>query len=166
MNLEELDFEIIISLKIFDRNSNVYFHKSMVASDCKSGLCTTSCTASRSITVGRRPRYATYSHNLACTMDNRRAVPQSEAEELRWWAALAAMLPLYFGAACFSIKHAKHFWDTAGQFQLIIVVSVVVCVGIFGSRLWGQHIPAKISWILAAIGWPLLFFLALTGRLV
>jgi hypothetical protein len=87
-------------------------------------------------------------------------------EELRRWAAIAAMMPLYFGAAIFSFKHAKHFWNTAGEFQLIIATSVVICVLFFGSKLWAQHIPAKISWILAAIGWALLFFLALTGRLV
>jgi hypothetical protein len=91
---------------------------------------------------------------------------KARPEELRRWAAVAAMIPLYFGAAMFSFKHAKHFWDTAGELELIGVSSVVICVLFFGSKIWSRHIPAKISWILAAIGWPLLFFLALTGRFV
>ena len=86
-------------------------------------------------------------------------------EEWRYWAGIAAIMPLYFGATILSIKYEKHFWDTAGEFSLIVVTAVVVCILFFGSTLWGRYVPAKVSWILAAIGWPALFFLALTGRL-
>jgi hypothetical protein len=92
----------------------------------------------------------------------RKATP----EELRSWAANAAIIPLYFGAFIWSLTHAKHFWDTAGEFQLIIATSVVVFVLFFGTKLWSQHIPARISWTLAAIEWPVILFLALTGRLI
>src|SRR3954464_15529202 len=87
-------------------------------------------------------------------------------EERRWDAGFFFLLAVYFGLGALFIRYAKHFLDTAGPFALIVVGTVVGSVLVFGSRLWGRHVPAKVSWTLAAIAWPVLFLLALTGRLV
>jgi hypothetical protein len=63
------------------------------------------------------------------------------------------------------MRYEKHFWDTAGVFALTIAFAIVVSVLFFGTRFWGSHVPAKVSWVLAAIAWPVIVFLALTDRL-
>jgi hypothetical protein len=87
-------------------------------------------------------------------------------EEERFWAGYFFIIPLYFGAAVLSMRYARHFWDTAGEFQLVVAAAAVISVLFFGTRFWGRHVSAKISWTLGAIEWPVILFLALTGRLV
>ena len=91
----------------------------------------------------------------------RKPTPQEE----RFWAGFFFLIPLYFGGAALSMKYAKHFWDTAGEFQLLVAFIIAVSVLFSGTRSWGKHVPAKISWTLGAIEWPVILFLALTGRL-
>jgi hypothetical protein len=87
-------------------------------------------------------------------------------EEERVWASLFLLMAIYFGLLALSIRYARHFLDTASAFTLTVIAAVVVCVLWFVPRIWGRHVPAKVSWILGAIAWPLLFLLALTGHLV
>ena len=86
-------------------------------------------------------------------------------EEEQRWAGVFFLVAVYFGLAALCIRYASHFWDTAGTFALIVVAAVVVFVFYLGMSLWGRHVPAKVSWVLAAVAWPVLFVLALTGHL-
>src|SRR5260370_20972224 len=87
-------------------------------------------------------------------------------EEERFWAGYFFIIPLYFGAGALAIRYQKHFWDTAGEFTLIVAAVVVLSVLFFGARFWGRHVPAKVSWMLAAVAWPWILFLVLTCRLI
>jgi hypothetical protein len=87
------------------------------------------------------------------------------AEEERQWAGLFLLVALYAGLVALAIKYASHFLDTVSAFTLTVIAAVVVSVLMFVPRVWGRHVPAKVSWILAAIAWPVLFLLALTGHL-
>jgi hypothetical protein len=86
-------------------------------------------------------------------------------EEEREWASLFLLLAIYFGLVALSIRYASHFMDTVSASTLTVIAAVVVSVLFFVPRYWGRHVPAKVSWVLAAIAWPVLFLLALTGRL-
>jgi hypothetical protein len=87
-------------------------------------------------------------------------------EEERQWAGLFLLVALYAGLVALSIRYASHFLDTVSAFTLTVIATVVVSVLMFVPRVWGRHVPAKVSWVLGAIAWPLLFLLALTGHLV
>src|ERR1043166_486385 len=86
-------------------------------------------------------------------------------EEERRWAGALFLVAVYFGLAALCIRYARHFWDSAGAVALTVAAAVVVSGFIFGVRVWEKHVPAKVSWVLAAIAWPVLFLLALTGHL-
>jgi len=86
-------------------------------------------------------------------------------EQERRWAVFFVLIAVYFGLGALSIRCARHFWDTAGAFTLTVVAAIVVSILVFVPRLWGRHVPAKVSWVLGAIAWTVLFLLALTGRL-
>lgn len=85
--------------------------------------------------------------------------------EQQYGAGAMFLIGAYFGLMFLSMKYAKHFWDTAGAFELTIAVAVILFGFFFGVQFWGKHVPAKVSWILAAIIWILLFSLALTGHI-
>jgi drug/metabolite transporter (DMT)-like permease len=86
-------------------------------------------------------------------------------EEERRWAGLFCLIGIYFGVAFISIRYARHFWDTAGEFSLVAVAAVVVVILTFVPRFWGRYVPAVVSWIFGAVLWVSLFVLALTGHL-
>jgi hypothetical protein len=86
------------------------------------------------------------------------------AEE-RFWAGVFFIIPVYFGVMALSIRYEKHFWDTAGALSLTLAAAVVISVLFFGAKFWGGHVPAKVSWVLATVAWPVILFIALTGRL-
>jgi len=87
-------------------------------------------------------------------------------EEERQWASLFLLMAIYFGLMALTARYARHFLDTVNALTLTIIAAVAVCVLWFVPRIWGRHVPAKVSWVLAAIAWPLLFLLAVTGHLV
>jgi hypothetical protein len=87
-------------------------------------------------------------------------------EEERRWAGLFCLVGIYFGVVFISIRYARHFWDTAGEFSLIAVATVIIAILMFVPRLWGRYVPAIVSWIFGSFLWILLFVLALTGHLV
>jgi CHASE2 domain-containing sensor protein len=91
----------------------------------------------------------------------RRPTPEEERE----WAGLFLLIGIGFGLTILTFRYARHFCDTASAFTLTVIAAVVVSVLVFVPKIWGRHVPAKVSWILAAIVWPLLFLLALTGHL-
>ena len=86
-------------------------------------------------------------------------------EEERRWAGLFVLVGVYFSVAAISIRYARHFWDTAGEFSLVAVATIVVVILMFVPRLWGRYVPAVVSWIVGAVLWVSLFALALTGHL-
>jgi hypothetical protein len=87
-------------------------------------------------------------------------------EEERQWASLFLLVAIYFGAMALSIRYASHFLDTVNALTLSVITAVAVCVLWFVPRILGRHVPAKVSYVLAAIAWSVLFLLAVTGRLV
>jgi hypothetical protein len=87
-------------------------------------------------------------------------------EEEREWASLFLLLAIYVGLVALSIRYAAHFLDTVSAFTLTVIAAIVVSVLFFVPRTLGRHVPAKVSWVLAAIAWPVLFLLAVTGHLV
>ena len=80
-------------------------------------------------------------------------------EEEQFWAGVFFLLAVYFGLGALSMRYAKNFWDTAGIPALTIAAAVIISAFVFGTRFWGRHVPAKASWVLAAIAWPVLFLL-------
>ena len=92
----------------------------------------------------------------------RRLTPAEE----RFWAGHFAIFPVYFGVMIILMKYGRHFWDAAGAFALTVAFAVVVSVLFWGTRFWGRHVPAKVSWVLSAIAWSVILFLAVTDRLV
>ena len=86
-------------------------------------------------------------------------------EEERRWAGLFCLIGIYFAVAAISIRYARHFWDTAGEFSLVAAATVVVVVLMFAPRFWGRYVPAEVSWVFGIILWVLLFVLALSGNL-
>jgi hypothetical protein len=87
-------------------------------------------------------------------------------EEEREWASLFLLVAIYFALGALSIRYARHFLDTVNALTLTVLAAVVVCAMWFLPRFLGRHVPAKVSYVLAAIAWSVLFFLAVTGRLV
>jgi hypothetical protein len=87
-------------------------------------------------------------------------------EQERRWAGLFFLMAMYFGLVALSIRYGEHYWDTASAFTLTVVAAVIVSVGWFLIGIWGRYVAAKVSWVLGAVAWLLLFFLALTGRLM
>lgn len=87
-------------------------------------------------------------------------------EEERLWVGQLFLFAVYFGLAFVSFRYARHFWDTAGQYTLTAVFAIIAPVMFFAPKIWGRYVPAKVSWVLSAVAWPLLFLLALTGHLL
>jgi hypothetical protein len=65
-----------------------------------------------------------------------------------------------------SWRYARHFIDTVSAFTLTVMAAIAVCALWFVPKICGRRVPAKVSWILAALAWPVLFLLAVTGHLV
>ena len=85
--------------------------------------------------------------------------------ESQQFSGLLAVLAIYFAVALGFIKYEKRFVDSATPQALWIFDTITISIGFFISFFWGKHVPAKISYLVAAILWPLLFILALTGHI-
>ena len=91
----------------------------------------------------------------------RKATPE-ESQQL---SGLLAVLAIYFALALAFIKYEKRFVNSASPEAIWVFDTIVISVGFFVSFFWGKHVPAKISYTIAAVLWPLLFILALTGHI-
>jgi hypothetical protein len=87
-------------------------------------------------------------------------------EEEREWASRFVLLAAYFALMALSLRYARHFINTVSASTLTVIAAIVVCALWFVPRILGRHVPAKVSWVIGAIAWSLLFFLALTGHIV
>src|SRR5262249_30987938 len=91
----------------------------------------------------------------------RKAIP----EESQHFSGLLAVIAVYFAVALAFLKYERHFVNTASPGALCVFDTIVITVRLFPSGMWPRHVPAKVSYTLAAILWPLLFILALTGHI-
>jgi hypothetical protein len=91
----------------------------------------------------------------------RKATP-AESQQL---SGLLAVIAIYFALALAFIKYEKQFVSSASPQAIWGFDTIVISVAFFISFFWGKYVPAKVSYTLAAILWPLLFILALTGHI-
>lgn len=65
-------------------------------------------------------------------------------EEEREWAGFFLLIAIYFALAAISMRYVKHFWNSAGAFELTTTAAISVCIMWFIPRIWGRHVPAKL----------------------
>ena len=85
--------------------------------------------------------------------------------ESQQFSGLLAVIAIYFVLALAFLKYERQFVNSASPQAIWAFDTIVISIGFFVSFFWGKHVPAKISYTLAAILWPLLFILALTGHI-
>lgn len=94
----------------------------------------------------------------------RKATPR----ESQCFSAALALIGVYFALISVLMKHDTRFFDildSLGPLGLAALWILLIPALFFIGRFWGRHVPAKASYVLAAILWPTLFILALTGHL-
>ena len=92
---------------------------------------------------------------------------KASPREAQLFSAVFALTGLYFGLIFALMRYRKHlfdFMDADGPLALTVIWTLVIAALSFLGWFWGMHVPAKVSYTLAAILWPLLFILALTGH--
>jgi hypothetical protein len=81
-------------------------------------------------------------------------------------AGLFPLFAIYFGVGALTISYARHFLDSLSVLTLTVAAAIAGSVLVFVvPKIWGDHVPAKVSWVIGAIAWSVLFLLAVTGRL-
>ena len=85
--------------------------------------------------------------------------------ESQQFSGLLAVLAIYFALALAFIKDEKRFVNSASPEAIWVFDTIVISIGFFISFFWGHYVPAKISYAIAAVIWPVLFILALTGHI-
>ena len=84
-------------------------------------------------------------------------------KEMRWWSGYFVLLPAF--GAVFSFVDSVlgpvvRYWPMVA-YAAAFVISIWIAV-----KLWARYVPAKVSWIIGAVEWAILFYLGLTGRLL
>jgi fatty acid desaturase len=88
--------------------------------------------------------------------------------ESQCYSACFALIAVYFSTILFLLKFDGQFFefmDSDGPMALIVIWTIVISILCFVGWFWGRHVPAKVSYLVAAILWPTLFVLALTGHI-
>jgi hypothetical protein len=88
--------------------------------------------------------------------------------EAQCFSATFALIAVYFSTILLLMKFDGQFFefmDSDGPVALFIIWTIVISLLCFVGRFWGRHVPAKVSYAVAAILWPTLFILALTGHI-
>lgn len=85
--------------------------------------------------------------------------------ESQQFSGLLAVLAIYFAVALAFIRYERRFINSASPEAIWVFDTIVISIGFFISFFWGKHVPAKVSYTIAAILWPVLFILALTGHI-
>lgn len=101
---------------------------------------------------------------LLCGERLRKATPR----EAQCFSGVFALIAIYFAAIFLLMKFDGKifaFMDSDGPLALTLIWTIVISVLAFVSWFWGRHVPAKVSYVVAAILWPILFILALTGHI-
>jgi hypothetical protein len=94
----------------------------------------------------------------------RKATPR----ESQCFSGVFALTAVYFALIFVLMKYDRQVFDfmaSDGPLMLTIIWTMVISVLFFVGWLWGRHVPAKVSYAFAAILWPALFILALTGHI-
>jgi hypothetical protein len=94
----------------------------------------------------------------------RKATPR----ESQRYSACFALIAVYFSTIFILLKYDGPFFDfmdSDGPVALIVIWTIVISILCFVGWFWGRHVPAKVSYLVAAILWPTLFILALTGHI-
>ena len=83
-----------------------------------------------------------------------------------------ALIPICMAPLALLLKYLNNPNDSMSAsvftdvFTIIAPAAVFVIGVYFLTAVWGRYVPAKVSWILGSVAWPLVYFLALTGRLL
>lgn len=88
--------------------------------------------------------------------------------ESQCFSACFALIAVYFSTILVVMKYDGQFFefmDSDGLPALAIIWGGVIAVLGVVSWFWGRHVPAKVSYAVAAVLWPALFILALTGHI-
>src|SRR5579871_3179638 len=88
--------------------------------------------------------------------------------ESQCFSACFALIAVYFATILTVMKYDGQFFefmDSDGLPALTIIWGGVISVLGFVSWFWGKHVPARVSYAVAAVLWPTLFILALTGHI-
>ena len=94
----------------------------------------------------------------------RKATPR----ESQCFSACFALIAVYFALIFGLMKFDRQVFDFMGSDSpegLAAIWTIVISILFFIGWLWGRHVPAKVSYIVAAILWPTLFILALKGHI-
>lgn len=93
----------------------------------------------------------------------RKATPR----ESQCFSACFALIAVYFSTILAVMKYDGQlfeFMDADGPLVQIVIWMAVISVLYFVAWFWHKHVPAKVSYTVAAVLWPALFILALTGH--
>ena len=88
--------------------------------------------------------------------------------ESQCYSACFALIAVYFSTILGLLKfdgQIFEFMDSDGPVALLLIWAIVISILCFVGWFWGRHVPAKVSYTVAAILWPALFILALTGHI-
>ncbi|HLX70406.1 MAG TPA: hypothetical protein VKV04_12335 [Verrucomicrobiae bacterium] len=88
--------------------------------------------------------------------------------ESQCFSACFALIAVYFSTILLVMKYDGQFFefmDSDGLPALTIIWTIVISILCVVSWFWGRHVPAKVSYAVAAVLWPTLFILALTGHI-
>jgi hypothetical protein len=93
----------------------------------------------------------------------RKATPR----ETQCFSGLFALIAVYFALILLLMRYDGpifEFMDSDGPIALTIIWTIVISIFSLIGWFWGKHVPARVSYAVAAILWPTLFILALTGH--
>ncbi len=88
----------------------------------------------------------------------RKATPR----ELRWYSALFALLPVWL---VIFVYVGKSWLDHASGIGIGLYLMGSGLGGLLILAMWARFVPAKISWLAAAVIWSVTLYLAITGKL-
>jgi hypothetical protein len=81
----------------------------------------------------------------------RKATPRDN----RFWSGFFFLFPIYFFVM---MAFERPFLHNASAVTIWLVLTPVCVALVFGSFLWARLVPARISWTLAAVAWPVLLW--------
>ena len=88
--------------------------------------------------------------------------------ESQCFSGVFALIAVYFALLFVFMNFDTDIFDfmnSDGPFGLVAVWTTVISVLCLIGWFWGKYVPSKVSYALAAVLWPILFLLALTGHI-
>ena len=89
-------------------------------------------------------------------------------QESQCFSACFALIAVYFSTILLVVRYDEPFFefmDSDGLLAQGIIWGIVLTVLCLVGWFWGKRVPARVSYVVAAILWPTLFILALTGHI-